>query len=91
MAIKTNTKKVAENHEIKVIRARAFDNGGVVFDVEVNGVTIHGMNVVTKKDGGQFFSFPSYKGKDGKYYSYVYVNFTAEDNQKIEDGINALL
>jgi len=44
------------------------------FDVEVNGVEVKGMKLVAStKDGSLFVSFPSEKGKDGKYYNIVYI------------------
>ena len=30
-----------------------------------------------------FISFPSYKGRDGKYYSYIYFRFSEADQDEI--------
>ena len=67
---------------IEVVRAKAFDNGGVVFDMTINGVSIYNCRVVEGKNG-DFISFPARKGSDGNYYSHVYIKLTDEDTQKI--------
>ena len=89
---KPETKK---NAEIKVTRAKQFDNGGVVFDVEINGVTIYGCWYREGKDKKgedyQMVSFPSHQGKDGKYYNYVYVKLQQSDIDFICKEIEKLL
>jgi len=67
---------------VEVVRAKSFDNGGVVFDVIINGVSIYNCRVVEGKNG-DFISFPARKGSDGKYYSHAYIKLTDEDTQKI--------
>lgn len=57
-------------------------NDTVFFDMVVNGVTIYGCKVV-EGSKGDFISFPSHKGKDGKYYNYAYVKLSEADSQKI--------
>lgn len=89
MAINKNKTKV--DVTVKVTRVKQFDNGGIVFDVDANGITINNMRVVEKKDGSNFFSFPSYKGKDGKYYSHVYFEITDDMIETIEKQIERLL
>lgn len=89
MAITKN--KTNEKVTVKVTRVKQFDNGGIVFDINANGVDIHNMRVVEKKDGSNFFSFPSYKGKDGKYYSHVYFEITDDMIPEIEKQIESLL
>lgn len=81
--------KKPEKKEVKstltsaeVTRAKAFDNGGVVFDVILNGINIYGCRVVEGKNG-DFISFPSRKGSDGNYYAYAYVKLTEEDTKEI--------
>ena len=54
----------------------------VFFDMVVNGVTIYGCKVV-EGSKGDFISFPSHKGKDGKYYNHAWVKLSDEDSQKI--------
>ena len=67
---------------IEVIRAKAFDNGGVVFDVIINDVGIYNCRVVEGKNG-DFVSFPARKGADGNYYSHAYIKLSADDTKKI--------
>lgn len=52
-------------------------NDTVFFDVVINGVTIYGCKVVEGKNG-DFISFPSHKGKDGKYYNHAYIKLSDE-------------
>lgn len=78
--MKVNTKNETKN-TIEVVRAKQFDNG-IVFDMLVNGVTIYGCRLVEGKKG-TFVSFPSKKGKDGKYYSHAYVKLSQEDTDFI--------
>lgn len=71
---------VVSSFEVK--NAKSFD-WGTTFTLVLNGVEIHGCKVAERKDGNSFISFPSYKGKDGKYYSYVYFRFSEEDTDAI--------
>lgn len=74
----------------KVLKAHKFDNGDVVFDVEINGVSIYGCRVVEGKNG-DFISFPQRKGKDGKYYSIAWVKLDdATTNAILLDIANEL-
>lgn len=52
-------------------------NDTVFFDVVINGITIYGCKVVEGKNG-DFISFPSHKGKDGKYYNHAYIKLSDE-------------
>ena len=80
---------------IKVTRAREFENGGLVFDMVVNGVTIYGCQWVEGEKNGReyaFVSFPSRQSKkDQKYYNIAYVKLTDEDTAEIEKQIDSLL
>ena len=91
MEIKTkkNTEKKEVKKEIKVTRGHVFDDGSVAFDMEVNGVSIYNS---TLRDGknGQFVSFPSRKGKDGKYYSHCFIQLSKEDVANIVEQLEAL-
>lgn len=82
MAIKktnTTTKEIKEvnkmNYAVKVSRVKEIPNraGCYRFQLEVNGVTIYGMQYIhyTTKEGkeGDLISFPSYKGSDDKFYN----------------------
>lgn len=97
-----NTKKSAEKnaeglkvYEIKITRANELENGTIMFDMIVNGVTIYGCNykVLTRKDNGEEFAkvgFPSRKGGD-RYYNIAYVPINAEALEMIENGIQSLI
>lgn len=75
----------------KVTRVNMFASGGVVFDLEVNGIKIYGCNVV-EGSKGDFISLPQRKGSDGKYYSIVYFRFSEKDQkdilQEVENQLN---
>ena len=86
---KTEEKKKTEITEINVFRAHQFKDGTVAFDMEVNGVTIYGCTLREGKNG-QFVSFPSRKGQDGKYYSYAYVSLSEDHVDSIIEQIEKL-
>lgn len=65
-----------------VNRVHQFDNGGVTFDMTVNGITIYGCLVVETKDG-DFIGLPQRKGNDGKWYSIVWAKFSEKDSKDI--------
>lgn len=67
---------------VEVVRAKSFDNGGVVFDMTINEVSIYNCRVVEGKNG-DFISFPARKGSDGNYYSHAYIKLTEDDTKKI--------
>ena len=75
--------------EAKVTRANQVENT-VYFDVELNGITVYGCKVVEGKNG-DFISFPSHKGKDGKYYNYVWVKLSDEDTAAIVKQVEEML
>lgn len=76
----------------KVIRAREGKGSVVYFDAEINGLTVYGMKVVPLKDGsGDFVSFPSYKGNDGKFYNVVYASFRDDTARSILDAVQEAL
>lgn len=91
----SSEKTSSQDHTIKVTRAREFENGGLVFDMVVNGVTIYGCQWVEGEKNGReyaFVSFPSRQSKkDQKYYNIAYVKLTDEDTAEIEKQIDALL
>lgn len=75
---------------VEVVRAKAFDNGGVVFDVIINGVSIYNCRVVEGKNG-DFISFPARKGSDGNYYSHAYIKLTEDDTKQIISQVEKAL
>lgn len=78
----------------EVIRAKKFDDGRIVFDLQVNGIVIHGMRYIeyVTKEGkpGSMLSFPSYK-KDDKYWTHVWFPISRELQEDIEKQISARL
>lgn len=79
---------------IKVERAIMFKSGDVGFNMIYNGVILYRMTRKTgeDEDGKYFwFAFPGYKGNDGKYWKYYYVNFTEEEQELINEQIEDLL
>lgn len=84
-ATKNETKKERQTikvNDFSVMRAKVFENGGVVIDITINGIAIYGVNIVEGKNG-DFLSFPQRKGKDGKYYSIVYAALSDSDQADI--------
>lgn len=70
-----------ESFEVKRV-ALVGKNNTVFADVVLNGITIYGMTVVEGKNG-DFLSFPSRKGNDGKYYSICWARLSDEDQKNI--------
>lgn len=97
MAIKKNAKaEKATTYNVEVKRAKELENGTIMFDMEVNGVTIYGCSykVLTRKDNGEEFAkigFPSRKGSDDKWYNQVYFKVDDEIIAAIEKGIDAVV
>lgn len=76
----------------KCIKARTDSNGIVRADVEINGITIYGMAILANKSTGEaFLSWPSQKGRDGKYYSVCYGRLSDTDQETIIGEIYAWL
>lgn len=67
----------------------------IVFDMKVNGVTIYGCWYRTgsdkKGEDYEMVSFPSQKGKDGKYYNHAYVQLQQSDIDFISAEIEKLI
>jgi DNA-binding cell septation regulator SpoVG len=84
-------KKKDVNVEVnaKVVRANQVDDL-VFFDVDINGVTIYGCKVVEGKNG-DFISFPSHKGKDGKYYNHAYIKLSDDQSKEIISQVENML
>ena len=101
------TEKSAEQAQaqaltIEVLRAKDFTKDdakenecSIVFDMKVNGVTIYGCWYRTgydkKGEDYEMVSFPSQKGKDGKYYNHAYVQLQQSDIDFISSEIEKLL
>lgn len=81
-------KKTVVN-DLKVLRAKEY-KGTTFLDLEVNGVKIYGCRYVEGKNG-DFISFPSYKGNDGKYYNHAYVELDEAMISLIDEELDKLL
>lgn len=85
--MKGSTKKTeTQNFDVKVTRAKEVNEGQVVFDMVVNGVTIYGCwyREGKNKNGEDYtmVSFPSQKADNGKYYNHCW--FKIDDSLKEE-------
>ena len=87
--MKMKKKDVNVEVNAKVVRANQVEDL-VFFDVEINGVTIYGCKVVEGKNG-DFISFPSHKGKDGKYYNHAYIKLTDEQAKDIISQVENMI
>ena len=89
---KTETKETENTttYTVKVTRAKEI-KGSYAFDMDVNGVTIYGCWLKETKAGDNFVSFPSYKGKDGKWYSHAYFKIDEKTQADIEKQIESLI
>jgi DNA-binding cell septation regulator SpoVG len=77
------------NVEAKVTRANQV-NDTVFFDMEINGISVYGLKVV-EGSNGDFISWPSHKGKDGKYYNYVWCKLSDEQQKDIIHQVEEML
>ena len=81
-----NTNEAIEISTCKVLRVNRTVTGSIFFDLEVNGITLYGLCISNGKYG-EFISFPSYKGKDGKYYNHYYLKFSKEQSDIIINNV----
>lgn len=75
-----NQESILKNYSVDHVKMDSNDR--VRFALTVNGVTVYGCNVVEGKNG-DFISFPSYKGKDEKYYKHAYIPLTDKEQESI--------
>lgn len=98
MAKRAAQKVSSELKEFKsenvLIKFRPYENGNTVGFctlVLYDAITISQCTVIQKKDGTFFVATPSYKGKDGNYYNYVYLakddDLTAEIDKLINESM----
>ena len=84
---KKTERETMKVESFKILRAHEFDNGNVSFDMEINGVSLYRLTVVSRKDGkGEFISYPSYEN-NGKWYNYCYMALSDEDSDKIIQAV----
>lgn len=93
MALKKKAEAAEEKFDIEVIRAHEFKSRDISFDMKVNGVQIYNCVYMNESDKVKkpFVSFPSRKGSDDKYYSYVWFKISDDTLSEIEKGIEAVL
>lgn len=93
MALKKKAAEAEEKFEIEVLRAHEFKSGDISFDMKVNGVTLYNCTYMNESEKVKkpFVSFPSRKGSDGKYYSFVWFKITDDMLSEIEKGIEVVL
>ena len=72
----TNKEAATKNGKYSIENMRAVENCGntlAFFTLDVDGVKIYNLTLVDGKYG-VFVVFPRKKGKDGKYYSTVWIS-----------------
>jgi DNA-binding cell septation regulator SpoVG len=77
-------------HVYAVRRVKEFQDGHIVFDLDIDDVTVYGCRVVAGKHG-DFVGWPSREGKDGKFYSYVYLALTEDEQDAIIELVGKAL
>lgn len=89
---KYGKKTEAKQHVFEVERVHQFEDGSVTFNMLVDGfVRMYGLRIYDGQDGKPFISFPSRKGKEGKYWNHVYCPLTPDDVLNIADQIDQKL
>lgn len=85
-----NNKKERAPITWEIRSVKEFENS-IVFalDVEIaegRMLTIYNCRIVAG-ERGNFISFPSRKGKDGKYYGFVFLKLSDEEQEDIIDAV----
>ena len=93
---KTENKEHKVEYVVKVLNATEWEDGGVTFSIDVNGVKIYGCRVVEgQKDGKdyEFISLPSYPSKKDpkKYYNHAWFPISKELQEDIIKQIEKIL
>ena len=74
--------------DLDVRHVMQFDDNGIQFALDIHVgdrlITIYNCRIREAADVN-FISFPSRKGKDGKYYSWAYVQLTQEEQDRVID------
>lgn len=87
------SKEAEVKYEVNVTRAKQFGNS-ISFDMVVNGINLYSLRYLQGEKNGEeyaFVAFPSRKGKDDKYYNYVYFKIDEKLLAEIEKQIENLL
>lgn len=74
-----------------ISNARQWKDGSITFALNVQAaegrdLTIYGCRIADGKTGN-FVSFPSRKGTDGKYYSHAYIRLTLDEQEEIIQAV----
>lgn len=90
MAKKVIHKKEQASINWEIRSVKEFEDS-IVFalDVEIaedRMLTIYNCRVIAGKRGN-FISFPSRKGKDGKYYGYVFLKLSDKEQEEIIEAV----
>ena len=96
MAIKKKSETGSNKQEkakVKVLHAYQYKTGDIGFSMEYKGVSFYNLvyKVESDKIDTPFVSFPSRKGKDGKYYNYYWFKIGDDMLEDIELQIGELL
>ena len=88
-------KDIITIEDIEVVRAAEVKENRVLFDIKVKGISISSMVLqhYTNKEGveGDMISFPQYKGKNDKYYTYAWFPISKEMKEGIIEKVVSLL
>lgn len=68
--------------DFKVSRVRE-TRLGLMFDLETSGIHIYGCRYCE----GNKVGFPSYRGKDGKYYNNAWIDLTESESKAILEAV----
>lgn len=87
-----NRKPARPAHDYTLNVTRAFDGQyGILFDLEINDVTLYGLRVCATQNGQRFIGFPQKKDKNGKYWNVCYAPLSDEQTDEILNQISAIL
>lgn len=86
---KTQAPASLKSVTLSVSHVKEWDSG-VTFTLNVDRVSIYGCRIVSSKNG-DFISFPSRKGSDGKYYNHAYIDLTDTELMVVFDMVRSAL
>lgn len=91
---KETTKKERPVYDYEIKVTRVLDGKyGILFDVELNHVTIYGCRVCETRDENNFVGFPQKpdRKKKGRYWSVAYAPLTDEQTAEVMRQIAEIL
>ena len=84
--------QAAQAHKFTVERVHQFDDGGITFNLQIDGfVTVYGCRIYDGKEGKPFIAFPARKGNDGKYWNHVFIKLSDEQVEEIAKQVEEKL